>query len=147
MELRDNTRLAQFLRGELSVSDLDDEEIARGQIRNRSGTWAGTPPRSMPTELVHAMRREFHARAQQKMRDVVFEKGIGTLAELAGNKVIDEGVRLRAAALLLDRALGKVPDKIEVVAEDPLEALFRSVLGDPRNVPHEMSADDREMLS
>lgn len=103
----------------------------------------------MPTEIVLAMRREWLSRAETTLRSALMESGLGTLIELAANPTIDEAVRLRAAQTIIERTMGKVPDKIEIRSEDPIEALFRSVLSDPRGLdaPHEFSADEREMLS
>lgn len=77
------------------------------------------------------------------------EKGLGTLMDLADNSP-DDGVRLRAAQEIINRTMGKVPDKIEVAAEDPVETLFRKILDDPFGLEqggvHEPTAAEREML-
>lgn len=143
-------RYALLMNGIISVEDLDDEEVARGQLKASDGTFRGRPPKTVPMELVQAMRREWLSRAEAKLRDALMEKGLGTLTELAGDKTVDAGVRLRAAQTIIDRTMGKVPDKVVVAAEDPVEALFRSILADPNGLapaPKELSADEREMLS
>lgn len=102
----------------------------------------------VPGEMVAAMRREWLSRAEAKLRSALHDKGIGTLVELAGNKAIDPGVRLRAANLIIERTMGKVPDKIQVSAEDPVEALFRSILEDPHGLaPYEPSGEELDLLS
>lgn len=153
MKIRLRGRYARFMAGEIKVEDLDDEEVARGQLRNEAGTFAGRPPTVVPAELVQAMRREWLSRAEDKLRNALLEKGIGTLTELAGSDRVDPAVRLRAATALIERVMGKVPDKIQLAAEDPVEALFRNILSDPEGlrdphpVPHELSAEERELLS
>jgi hypothetical protein len=139
-------RYALFLSGKITVEDLDDEELARGRLRAADGTFRGRPPTMLPTELVQAMRREWLGRAQEKLAAALHEVGIGTLVELA-RECPDPAVRLRAADKIIERTMGKVPDKIEVGVEDPVETLFRKILNDPFGLaPHEPSAEEREML-
>ena len=151
--LRVRGRYAQLLNGQLKVEDLDDEEVAQGRLKAADGTFRGRPPVVVPAELVQAMRREWLSRAEDKLRRALLEKGIGTLVELAGSDRIDPAVRLRAATTLMERVMGKVPDTIQLAAEDPVEALFRNILADPQGladphpVPHELSAEERELLS
>ena len=147
-KVRITGRYALLLSGAITVEDLDDEELSRGQLKAVDGSFRGRPPKVVPQELLQAMRREWLTRAQDKLRAALLESGIGTLVSLAGNELIDPGVRLRAAEKIIERTMGKVPDKIEVAAEDPVETLFRKVLSDPLGLaPHEMSAEERAMLS
>jgi hypothetical protein len=146
-------RYAELLNGKITVEDLDDEELAMGRLKASDGTFRGRPPVVVPAELVQAMRREWLSRAEDKLRTALLDKGIGTLVELAGSDRIDPAVRLRAATTLMERVMGKVPDKIQLAAEDPVEALFRNILADPEGlmdphpVPKELSAEERELLS
>lgn len=140
-------RYAQLLQGTISVEDLDDEELAQGRLRSSDGTFRGRPPSVIPAELVNAMRRELHSRAENSLRQALMSSGIKTLTDLADNSP-DDGVRLRAATAIIERTMGKVPDKVVLAAEDPVEALFKSILSDPFGLaPHEPSAEEREMLS
>jgi hypothetical protein len=140
-------RYAELISGTLSVEDLDDDELSRGQLKDKNGQFRGRPPKMVPQELVQAMRREWLSRAEAKLRESLYEGGIGTLTQLSTDKTIDPGVRLRAAQMLMERTMGKVPDKVQFAAEDPVEALFRNILSDPLGlVPHELSAEERAML-
>lgn len=149
MYIRLRGRYAEFLAGKITVEDLDDEELAQGRLKSVDGSFRGRPPAVIPTEMVQAMRREWLKRANARLAEALLEKGIGTLVELAGS-AFDEGVRLRAADKLIERTMGKVPDKIEVAAEDPVETLFRKILNDPFGLQqagiHEPTAEEREML-
>jgi hypothetical protein len=143
-------RYAKLLSGELSVDDLDDEELSRGQLRSADGKFNGYAPRVVPQVMLQAMRREWMERANSRLRQALMEKGIGTLVRLAGDENVDPSVRLRAAQTIMDRTMGKVPDKVELTAEDPIEALFRGILNDPNGLapaPREFSAEERMMLS
>lgn len=139
-------RAALFLSGKITVEDLDDEELAHGRFRASDGTFRGRPPTVLPQEMVQAMRREWLKRANARLAEALLDHGIGTLVELA-KECPDPGVRLRAATAIMERMMGKVPDKVEVAAEDPVETLFRQILNDPFGLaPHEPSAEEREML-
>lgn len=141
-------RYAEFLAGKITVEDLDDEELANGRLKASDGTFRGRPPAVIPGEMVQAMRREWMSRAEAKLRDALMEHGLGTLVELASNEDIDSSVRLRAAQTIIERTMGKVPDKVVLASEDPVEALFRGILNDPFGLaPKELSAEERQMLS
>lgn len=143
-------RYAEFLAGKITVEDLDDDELAQGRLKASDGTFRGRPPSVIPQEMVAAMRREWLKRANARLAEALLEKGIGTYVELAGNEEVDPGVRLRAADRIVERMMGKVPDKVEVAAEDPVETLFRKILNDPFGLQqggvHEPTAEEREML-
>lgn len=153
-QVRVRGRLAALIEGHITVEDLDDEEVARGQLRAADGTFRGARAVVIPAVLVQAMRREWLSRAETMLRSALMEKGIGTLTKLAGDESIDPAVRLRAADKLIERTMGKVPDKIQVAHEDPLETLIRSIVDDPEGladrkpVPREPTPDEiEEMLS
>lgn len=141
-------RYVDLLEGRLSVEDLDDEELAQGRLRAVDGTFRGRPPMVIPTELVQAMKRAWLGRAEQRLRSALLESGIQTLVDLANDLNIDPAVRLRAAEKIIERTMGKVPDRVTLAAEDPVESLFRNILNDPFGLaPKEFSAEEREMLS
>jgi hypothetical protein len=142
-------RYADLAAGRISVDDLDDEELARCQLKDINGHFTGKPPKMLPSVLVHDMRRAYLLRAEGRLREALMECGVGVMIEIASDGNLDPAVRLRAAKEILDRGLGKVSEKITIKAEDPLEALFGSILSDPRGLsaPKEFSADEREMLS
>lgn len=142
-------RYAEFLNGLITVDDLDDEELAQGRLKSSDGTFRGRPPAVIPAEMVAAMRREWLSRAEAKLRDALMEVGLGGMIEIAKDKSIDPSVRLRAQQMIIERTMGKVPDKIHIAAEDPVESLFRSILNDPLGLapaPHEPSAEERALL-
>jgi hypothetical protein len=147
--IRVTGRYAMLVQGVIKIEDLDDDELARGQLKDKNGQFRGRPPAVIPKEMVQAMRREWLGRAEAKLREALMGPGIGTLVELARDPSVDQAVRLRASQTIIDRMMGKVPDKIEFRAEDPVEALFRSLLSDPRGLtaPKEFSAEERELLS
>lgn len=147
MYVRITGRYALLLNGLISVEDLDDDEVARGQLKDKNGQFRGRPPKLIPADLVQAMRREWLGRAEAKLRAALMEVSLDGMIEIAKDKNVDPGVRLRAQLAIQERTMGKVPDKVQLSAEDPVEALFRSILSDPNAlVPHEPSAEERELI-
>lgn len=141
-------RYALLARGEITVDDLDDEELARGRLKDKNGNWSGRPPKMIPADLANAIRKAWIGRAEEKLREALLDSGIGVLVSLANNELIDPSVRLRAAERIIERTMGKVPDRVQLSAEDPVETLFRSILSDPLGLaPHEPTAEERQMLS
>lgn len=146
MYIRLRGRYAEFLQGKITVEDLDDDELAQGRLKSSDGTFRGRPPQVIPAEMVQAMRREWMSRAEARLREALLENGIGTLTDLAKNSP-DDSVRLRAAQAIIERTMGKVPDKVVLAAEDPIETLFKGILTDPFGLaPHEPSAEERMLL-
>lgn len=144
-------RYVDLIEGRILVEDLDDDELSRGQLKAKDGTFRGRPPRLIPNELVQAMRREWLGRAEAKLREALLKGGIGVLVELAENDTIDPAVRLRAADKIIERTMGKVPDRVTIATEDPVESLFRSILADPQGLDpravHEPTAEERGLLA
>lgn len=142
-------RYALLLNGVITVEDLDDEELSKGQLKAVDGTFRGRPPKVIPQELAQAMRREWLSRAEAKLREALYDGGIKTYVELAKDTSIDPSIRLRAADKIIERTMGKVPDKVEFAVEDPVETLFRRILADPDGLlpaKHELSAEERALL-
>lgn len=140
-------RYRDLYEGKIKIEDLDDEEVARGQLRCVDGTFKGRPPRALPADLVNAMKREWLSRAQDTLKQALLESGVGTLVKLSRDDRIDPGVRLRAANAIIERLMGKVPERVTLAAEDPIETLFRKILADETGlVPHEPTAEERELL-
>ena len=153
VQVRMTGRYAELLNGIITVEDLDDEELSRGQLKALDGTFRGRPPKVIPNELAQAMRREWLSRAEARLREALYDGGIGVYVELAKDLTIDPAVRLRAADKIVERTMGKVPDKIELGVEDPVEALFNRILRDPHGLEdpkrpvHELSAEERALLT
>lgn len=119
-------KMALLARGELTVADMDDEEIARMQFRNEDGTFASRRPGAIPRKLVDEMSRELIKRCQALFQ----HQAIGAVNELGriatqGEKESD---RLRAISEIIERNLGKTPDKVEFSGEmKPWEVLLSGI--------------------
>lgn len=112
-------RYQQFMDGTLTMDDLDDEEIMRGQIRAKDGSFRGQPPQMVPREfsrqLIIARQDVFN-----KTIAPMVVTALNTLNEVMGGRGrlgSQDSARVSAAKLVLERAIGRVPEQIQIQAE------------------------------
>jgi hypothetical protein len=105
-------RYRAFLSGELTAADLDDEEIRRGQLRDKNGTFAGRPSNVIPREFHEAIAKEALDRMNGRLSRMV-SLSVDVLTEIALNKRAPAVARNQAAIYLLERVVGKIPDKVQ----------------------------------
>jgi hypothetical protein len=107
-----NERWNAFMNGELTVHDMDEEELARGTFRAKDGTFRGRPPKTIPRDFATQLSRELLTRADSALKKRIME-AIDVLYEEMkdGEKSAD---RIRAANIFLERVLGKVPERVVV---------------------------------
>ena len=112
-----NERWQAFMEGKLTVQDMDDDELARGQFKARDGTFRGRPPKTIPRDFATQLSRELLKRADSKLRERLI-LAIETLTQemINGDR---SGDRIRAANILLERVMGKVPERVVVSAGRP----------------------------
>lgn len=124
-------RYRAFLTGEMTIADLDDEEIRRGQLRDVNGTFAGRPSNVIPREFHEALAKEALDRMNGRLSRMV-GMSLDVLTEIANNKRAPAVARNQAAIYLLERVVGKIPDKVqqEVVMKKYMSDLEDIVEGD-----------------
>jgi hypothetical protein len=129
----ENARWQAFFRGEITVQDMDDAELARAQFRSGDGSFRGRPPKTVPREFAQQVSRELLSRQDSRIRQVLSAVTIEVARiALEGEKETD---RLRAANMIWERAMGKVAEKIEVSEErKPWEEHLAHVVGESGNV-------------
>lgn len=113
-----NDRALAFARGELTIEDLDDEEIARAQFRNKAGDFRGRPADMVPREFAtEMMRRHQEMIFRELAADVV--EAMKTLRDVmrTGGRGPGANAQVKAAEIILQYNIGKVPDKIEIKGE------------------------------
>lgn len=111
--------------GIVSLDDWDDEELVRGYRRNRNGKF-GTPPKYIPREVQQEAFRRLVQRGERKMRDA-YMRVLDELIELAHN-ASSEKVRLEAQKELMNRVVGKIPDRMMVTHDQPWEGILADSL-------------------
>lgn len=146
-KVRVQGRMAAFMKGDLTVEDLDDEELARGQFRDANGNFGGRPNKLIPREVQQEMIKRLLARGDELWRSG-YNIAIKVHLEIAADPNNSPADRMKAAQYLIERVAGKTPDRIHIAAEDPVESLFRSILNDPEGlrethpVPKEPAASE-----
>lgn len=115
VDVRVSGRMAQLLRGEITVDDLDDEELRRGQLRSANGTFSGHPNDMVPREMHDEMMRRLLRRGQDKIRKNFFD-AVDTIVDVMNNSE-EDALRLKAATYLYERLAGKTPEKLEISGE------------------------------
>jgi len=122
-------RWMQFRNGYLKVEDLTDEELLKGRIRNEDGTL--TRNKDIPRELWDRAVRELFGRADQLMQESLLDV-INAIVQIAKCEVYEPADRQKAAIWLVERVMGKAPDRIIVEQEKPWETVMTHVAGGSR---------------
>lgn len=118
------SRHQRLLDGELPYSELDDDELRLGRGRDIDGEFKGRLA-PIPQKVVAKLHAEIFRRHGEMMRGALVA-ATATLIELANNEEVKDEVRIKAAALLVERNVGKVPQDIRIGSIDPWE----QILGD-----------------
>lgn len=113
---RASVRMQEFLDGKISIEDLDDEELRRGQIRSKDGDFRGRPPQLIPRKFHEALARELVSRAETTLRSNM-DAALGVITQMAMNPRTPARERLAAAQYVVERTMGKIPDKQIVQAQ------------------------------
>ena len=124
------SRWQQLLAGHLSVEDLDDEELSRGQCRDKDGRFRGLVPKMIPKALHDRMAKQLIQRAQEKFQ-LGLLGAIDALNEIAQGTAYEPADRIKAAGMVIDRVMGKTPDVINMTVEQkPWETIFEAISRD-----------------
>lgn len=118
------TRYKQFLDGDLTVDDLDDEELACCGFRASDGRIY--KPKNVPRELSNAFQKAIYERAQEELRALTVDAA-KTVGEIMKNKTNEPDIRLKAALSLIERNLGKTPTNVVVSQDKPFEVVFDDI--------------------
>ena len=118
-------RHIRFKYGRLPVSELDDEELSRGQIRKEDGTFTANP--SVSTEIHDAMVKKLFERSDEKMRENLLDM-VDTMTEIAKGTAYEPADRLRAAEFVFKWLRGSTPVKVEIDVAKPFEQILGAVI-------------------
>lgn len=114
---------AAILAGEADLSEWSEEELLRGQRRDKNGGWVGRPPKVVPMAVHNELVRRKMSRAHELLRDNLVA-ATEVLVDLATDPEVESAVRLKAATTIMERVLGKTPERVELSATErkPWEA-------------------------
>lgn len=110
-----NTRI---LTGQDDLSEWDDEELRMGQRRDKNGRFQGSAPRVVPKALHDELIRRTLIEANDLMRENL-PAAVQMLVKIAKSPGVEAKDRLRAISMILDRVMGKSPDKVEISGQSP----------------------------
>lgn len=110
-------KMADLYEGILTVQDMDNEELARMQFKDHTGTFRGRKPTNLPGPLVNMMRKELIDRVSEVRREAL-EDANKALVAIMRDEDIKPADRIKAALALIEREEGKVPDKVELSTGD-----------------------------
>lgn len=125
------TRYQQFISGLLKVEDLDDEELARGQFRDRNGDFSGNPPKQIPREMHDQFVTELFERADVRLKEGLVAC-VDTMVEVATSPVYEAKDRLKAAQWVFERVRGKAPEVHVHTQDKPWEHVMQGIQGGSR---------------
>jgi hypothetical protein len=95
------------------LAEWDDEEIMRGQRRDRTGRFRGRPPLVVP-QAVHQERiRRLMSEAGRVLQESTLD-AVKLWAEVVRDEDAPDSDRLKASQLITERTLGKVTEKVHV---------------------------------
>lgn len=109
---------AAILAGDEDLTQWTDEELIRGQRRDKHGTWGGRPPVMVPS-VVH---QELTSRRMAAVRTLLNKHSLAAvmvLVEVATDKKADASARVKAAGMILDRTIGRAPLNVVLDLEEP----------------------------
>lgn len=109
-------RYRKFLSGEMTVEDLDWEELLRGQLKDENGTFSGAKPRLLPREWHDAIAREIVQRADSKFREN-YDAAMEALTQMVTSPRTPAREKLAAAQYIIERTIGKIEDRQKVTVE------------------------------
>lgn len=125
------------------VENLDAEELARAQLKADDGTFRGRPPEFIPRTFYLACQREMVGRFNRKIQSN-FEKATDELIRLGTSDIMDPKDRIKVLQYLIERVVGKIPDKVEVAVADPWETIIGDILAEaPEGVTIPQYMDSR----
>lgn len=110
-----NTRI---MTGVEDLSEWDEEELRRGQRRNKNGRFVGRAPRVVPKAVHDELVRRTLSKAHELFRDNLVQ-AVQVLTELVTDPSVEAKDKLRAIQMITDRAMGKNPERVEISAEQP----------------------------
>jgi hypothetical protein len=100
-------------------SEWDDEELIHGKRRGRRGRFDGPQPKVIPHTLLMELNKRQCSKAYQAMSAAVLD-AVTYLTAVVSGKAEPDRDRLHACEVLLNRVLGREPQRLELVEEtDP----------------------------
>lgn len=111
-EGKTKSRWHMLLDGDITVVDLDIDELQRMQTRDGIGEFGGRPP-VVPARLARDMKAELLRRGQATI-DSAYPEAVDLLRAVVKDPKQKTADRLKAAQLLIERSAGRMPETVRV---------------------------------
>ncbi len=135
--------VSAVLTGADDLSEWDEEELIRGQRKNKRGKFHGTAPKIVPKALHDELVKRKLTKAYDLLNESIYD-AVAILIDIAKDERTDASVRLKAVKEILDRTIGKQPIRLKIEPNRMAEA-FQAMLvpdeGDPRSLPQRSEHD------
>lgn len=118
------SRYQQFLAKQITVDDLDDEELMAFAFRKANGQLFR--PKNIPRDMVTSFTRAIFDRSLDKLKTSALEAA-NTLATLMTDPSVEPSVRRQCAESILDRTVGKAPLLVSIQSAAPWETIFDAI--------------------
>lgn len=115
------SRWRQFQKGLITVDDLDDEELSQCGFRTHNG--GIFKPKNIPRSVAQEFQKAIFERANEELRSGAVAAA-KSLVRLATDSAVEDSVQLKAAQDLLDRAIGKAANVVQISADKPWQEVF-----------------------
>jgi hypothetical protein len=106
-------KMRDLAEGRLKVEDLDWEELIQGRLKDSTGKFNGAPPAILPREFHERIAQEIIVRAESQFRQN-FDGAMQALVGIMNNPKAPARERLAAAQYVIERTIGKIPEKQEI---------------------------------
>lgn len=120
------------------VDGLDEEELARGQLRADDGTFVGRPPTFVPREFLLAAQRE----QKRRFEEIFGSEVLGIAQEyvkLCKDADIPAKDRAKMMQYAMERIFGGIPKEFKVTQEQPWEQMVVNVQADSGDMPEHLA--------
>ena len=131
-------RMAGLLRGDVSVYELDDEELMTGMLRDKSGTLRDGGNDLVPAEMHREIMRRTLQYGTERLRTHYYD-AIETLSEVMKSEHATPADKIRAANIIIERVAGKATQTVDLtVTTAKYEEIATSIF---RDIPDEIEAE------
>jgi hypothetical protein len=107
--------------GKDDLSEWDEEELRRGRKRDKDGGWRGRDPVIVPKAIHDELVKRTLNKANKMLIDNL-ENAVVVLTELVMDPKVDAKDRVKAIDMIMNRAMGREPQKLEVKGEAKWQA-------------------------
>lgn len=142
--IRVGRQTTRILAGLEDLSEWSDDELKRGRRKDKNGKFQGRDPVVIPKQMHDELAKRLINEAQVVMRDNLVA-AVTMLTEIATDPNYEAKDRVKAIQMMMDRVMGKSPEKIELSpGEAPWEiALLGGIVpGDDEEEGQEDGAED-----